>query len=66
MPAYDTNFKMNPPLRSDKDRAAIIEGLTDGTIDMIATDHAPMPKMKNRWNSTLPHSVLWGLKPPWG
>ncbi|MBR3305248.1 MAG: dihydroorotase [Christensenellaceae bacterium] len=34
-------FKMNPPLRSKKDREAIIEGLLDGTIDMIATDHAP-------------------------
>lgn len=34
-------FKMNPPLRSDKDRDALIEGLLDGTIDMIATDHAP-------------------------
>ena len=34
-------FKMNPPLRSTDDRAALIEGLTDGTIDMIATDHAP-------------------------
>ncbi|PIE62895.1 MAG: dihydroorotase [Desulfobacter postgatei] len=41
IPSYDTNFKMNPPLRSDKDRAAIIAGLIDGTIDMIATDHAP-------------------------
>ena len=41
IPAYDTHFKMNPPLRSDKDRTAIIEGLIDGTIDMIATDHAP-------------------------
>ncbi len=38
---YDTNFKMNPPLRSEADRRAIIEGLVDGTIDMIATDHAP-------------------------
>ncbi|WP_022668510.1 dihydroorotase [Desulfospira joergensenii] len=38
---YDTNFKMNPPLRSEKDRDAIIQGLIDGTIDMIATDHAP-------------------------
>ncbi|MCP3940843.1 MAG: dihydroorotase [Desulfobacteraceae bacterium] len=38
---YDTNFKMNPPLRSEKDRKAIIEGLMDGTIDMIASDHAP-------------------------
>lgn len=34
-------FKMNPPLRSAEDRAALIEGLKDGTIDMIATDHAP-------------------------
>ncbi|WP_125709970.1 dihydroorotase [Companilactobacillus zhongbaensis] len=37
----DANFKMNPPLRSQKDRTALIEGLQDGTIDMIATDHAP-------------------------
>ncbi|MDG4655860.1 dihydroorotase [Ectobacillus antri] len=41
IPAFDTNFKMNPPLRSISDRAALIEGLLDGTIDMIATDHAP-------------------------
>ena len=34
-------FKMNPPLRSKEDRAALIEGIKDGTIDMIATDHAP-------------------------
>lgn len=38
---YDTNFKMNPPLRSHADREAVIEGLADGTIDVIATDHAP-------------------------
>lgn len=37
----DGRFKMNPPLRSKEDRAALIEGLCDGTIDMIATDHAP-------------------------
>ena len=37
----DGRFKMNPPLRSAEDREALIEGLTDGTIDMIATDHAP-------------------------
>lgn len=37
----DGRFKMNPPIRSQKDRAALIEGLLDGTIDMIATDHAP-------------------------
>jgi dihydroorotase len=38
---YDTSTKMNPPLRSDADRRAVIEGLQDGTIDCIATDHAP-------------------------
>ena len=38
---FDTNFKMNPPLRSEKDRLALVEGLIDGTIDAIATDHAP-------------------------
>lgn len=37
----DGRFKMNPPLRSAEDRSALIEGLKDGTIDMIATDHAP-------------------------
>ena len=37
----DGRFKMNPPVRSEKDRLALIEGLKDGTIDMIATDHAP-------------------------
>jgi dihydroorotase len=38
---YDTNLKMNPPLRTAKDREALIEGLLDGTVDCIATDHAP-------------------------
>ena len=38
---YDPNFKMNPPLRTDEDRRALIEGLRDGTLDIIATDHAP-------------------------
>ncbi len=37
----DGRFKMNPPLRGEEDRAALIEGVLDGTIDMIATDHAP-------------------------
>jgi dihydroorotase len=39
--SLDANFKMNPPLRSEEDRLALIEGLLDGTIDFIATDHAP-------------------------
>ena len=34
-------FKMNPPLRAASDRAALLQGLLDGTIDMVATDHAP-------------------------
>ncbi|OGR54495.1 MAG: dihydroorotase, partial [Desulfobacula sp. RIFOXYB2_FULL_45_6] len=38
---YDSNFKMNPPLRSEEDRQAVIQGLYDGTIDLIASDHAP-------------------------
>jgi len=41
IPGYDADWKMNPPLRSGEDRAALIEGLADGTIDAIATDHAP-------------------------
>jgi len=38
---YDTNMKMNPPLRTAEDAAALLEGLLDGTVDCIATDHAP-------------------------
>ena len=38
---YDTNFKMNPPLRTEADRQEIIAGLRDGTLDCISTDHAP-------------------------
>ncbi|KAA0564115.1 dihydroorotase [Bacillus sp. CH30_1T] len=41
IPGLDPNFKMNPPLRSKGDQRALIEGLLDGTIDFIATDHAP-------------------------
>lgn len=38
---YDTNLKMNPPLRTEQDRQALVAGLLDGTLDCIATDHAP-------------------------
>jgi dihydroorotase len=38
---YDTNLKMNPPLRDEEDRAAMFAGIVDGTVDVIATDHAP-------------------------
>src|SRR5688572_23393504 len=40
-PVYDTNFKMNPPLRSARDREAILQGLADGTIEVLCSDHAP-------------------------
>ncbi len=40
-PAYDTNAKINPPLRTEADRRALVQGLNDGVIDAIATDHAP-------------------------
>jgi dihydroorotase len=39
--SYDTNFKVNPPFRSETDRQALIEGVKDGTIDVIVTDHQP-------------------------
>ncbi|MCD8502480.1 MAG: dihydroorotase [Bacillaceae bacterium] len=41
IPELDTNFKMNPPLRGEEDKKALVEGVLDGTIDFIATDHAP-------------------------
>jgi dihydroorotase len=40
-PAYDTNFKMNPPLRSAEDRQAVLEGVVDGTLEILGSDHAP-------------------------
>ncbi len=40
-PQFDTNFKMNPPLRSAQDREAILQGLVDGTLEIIGSDHAP-------------------------
>ncbi len=39
--SYDTRFKMNPPLRSEDERLGLVEGILDGTIDCVATDHAP-------------------------
>ena len=41
IPSDDATYKMNPPLRSVKDRDALVEALLDGTLDFIATDHAP-------------------------
>src|SRR5262249_40885645 len=43
MPPYDSSYKMKPPLRDSEDARAVLEGLIDGTVDAIATDHAPHP-----------------------
>ncbi len=56
---YNTNAKMNPPLRAREDRAAIREGLADGTIDVIATDHAPHSVMeKNMAFDKAPNGII--------
>lgn len=55
----DTNYKMNPPLRSKEDRQALIEGLLDGTIDFIANDHAPhSEEEKNRTMGKAPFGIV--------
>ena len=56
---YGTHAKMNPPLRSSEDREAIREGLSDGTIDVIATDHAPhSPKEKELSFDQAPNGII--------
>ncbi len=49
VPVYGAHAKMNPPLRAERDRAALVEGLADGTIDAIATDHAPHAEYEKQW-----------------
>ena len=56
---YDTNFKMNPPLRTEADREALIEGVLDGSIDIFATDHAPhTPDEKDREFDHAPFGII--------
>ncbi|MEO0510670.1 MAG: dihydroorotase [Verrucomicrobiota bacterium] len=56
---YDTNYKMNPPLRTEADKEALIEGLCDGTLCCIATDHAPhSPDEKDREFDTAPFGII--------
>ncbi|MGH9526573.1 MAG: amidohydrolase family protein, partial [Terriglobales bacterium] len=56
---YDANFKMNPPLRSAADREALIAALADGTIDAVATDHAPhAPHEKEQEFSRAPFGII--------
>jgi dihydroorotase len=56
---YDTNAKMNPPLRTAADREAVIQALADGTLDLVATDHAPhTPREKEAEFSAAPFGVV--------
>lgn len=59
---YKTNAKMNPPLRTEEDRLKIIEGLKDGTIDIIATDHAPHSKEEKERDFLSAPSGIIGLE----
>ena len=57
--SYDTNFRMNPPLRPEAERLACLEALVDGTIDTIATDHAPHARQdKNVEFDVAPNGVI--------
>lgn len=62
IPGLDANYKMNPPLRSSADRDALIEGLIDGTIDFIATDHAPHTAEEKREGMQLAPFGIVGLE----
>lgn len=59
---HGTMAKMNPPLRTEEDRKAIIQGLSDGTIDMIATDHAPHSEEEKARSITEAPSGIIGLE----
>lgn len=59
---FGTNAKMNPPLRTEEDRKAIIDGLSDGTIDLIATDHAPHSLEEKAKEITQAPSGIIGLE----
>jgi dihydroorotase len=59
---YNTNAKMNPPLRSIKDRDAVLEGLSDGTIDVIATDHAPQTSIEKDMEFDMAENGIIGLE----
>ena len=59
---YNTNAKMNPPLRSEKDRRAILKALQDGTLDAIATDHAPHSTLEKELEFNLAANGITGLE----
>ncbi|CAN5894184.1 dihydroorotase [soil metagenome] len=57
--SFDSNYKMNPPLRTQADVEAVIEGLKDGTIEVLATDHAPhAPEKKERELNLAPFGII--------
>ena len=62
VPAHGTYARMNPPLRREADRQALIEGLRDGTIDMIATDHAPHTEEEKACEFAKAPSGITGLE----
>ncbi len=64
--SYDTNAKVNPPLRTQRDIEAIKEGLRDGTIDVIATDHAPHHKDEKLKEFDMAPSGISGLETAFG
>jgi dihydroorotase len=59
---YNTNAKMSPPLRGEEDRMAILEGIVDGTIDAIASDHAPHDDLTKRCEFTAASNGIIGLE----
>jgi dihydroorotase len=59
---YNTNAKMNPPLRTEEDRQAILQGLSDGTFDAIATDHAPHSVLEKELEFDLAMNGIIGLE----
>ncbi|MGD8782395.1 MAG: dihydroorotase [Ignavibacteria bacterium] len=59
---YDTNYKMNPPLRTREDVKAIVEGLKDGTIDCIASDHAPHSSEEKDYEFIFAPNGILGLE----
>lgn len=62
---FDTHVKMHPPLRSESDRAAMIEGLKDGTIDVICTDHAPHSAEEKEVEFIYAPNGIIGLETAW-
>jgi dihydroorotase len=64
--SFDTSTKMNPPLRSVDDREAIVQGLKDGTIDAIATDHAPHSREEKEAEYIYAPFGITGLESAWG